>query len=221
MKLPDILEPGQQIRIESEQLRESWSAYVLEINRNIVIGLAPGDKESAPPDKGTELVIVATNDKGMFKIKARVIKNSSKNQNTLILAPLERDIPVIQRRSHFRLEHPQICAHCRIIKESKSLLTKDWLEVEISDLSGGGARLKIHLQCSLPPNTQIMLRMKMPESSEVINVVGKVIRCVKIPEKTDRYEICLSFSIIDEKNRDTIVSWLFQQQLEKAAGPGL
>ncbi len=219
MKLPDILEPGQQIRIESEQLRESRFACVLEINRNIVVELTPGDKESAPPDKGTELVIIATNDKGMFKIKARVIKNRGKNQNTLILAPLERDIPVIQRRSHFRLEHPQIRSHCRIIKESKDLLTKDWLEVEISDLSGGGTRLKIDLQYPLPPNTQIMLRMTMPESVEVISVVGKVIRCVKIPDKTDRYEICLSFTIIDEKDRDRIVGWLFQQQLEKAGRP--
>ena len=214
MKLHETLEPGQSIKLESEARKKTWPSSIQAVDDHITVVFPQEDLEGLEP--GAELAILIGADKGLTKMRVRVLGEPVPEPGTLNLAPLEEGAQVVQRRAHFRMEKPLVDVSYRIIRESADLMNKEWHDAEVINLSGGGAFIRVISESEILLGTQMMLRISDLSTDETINTVANVIRCTKKKEPADTYEINLNFAVIDEKDRDKLISWLFREQLERA-----
>jgi hypothetical protein len=82
------------------------------------------------------------------------------------------------------------------------------------NLSGGGLRLKV--TDYLSPGTLVNLEIFLPlNPARVIHAVGAVVRANEIQLNWDRhtyYSTSMEFKLIGEKDRETIISYIFNEQ---------
>jgi c-di-GMP-binding flagellar brake protein YcgR len=214
MKLHEILEPGQRVKLENETRKRSWSSTVQDIADGIVITFSEEDRSLLGPED--RLVLVISGEKGLTRVRVKEVDEPSPAQGTLTLTSLEEDIKMIQRRAHFRMEKPLVEVAYRIVRQSNDLMSKEWHQAQVINLSGGGAFLKVKSDSGVLLGAQMMLRIKDLNTGETVNAVANVIRCTHKKDVADCYDINLSFAIIDERDRDKIIGWLFREQLERA-----
>ncbi|KAF0219382.1 MAG: type IV pilus assembly [Geobacteraceae bacterium] len=86
-----------------------------------------------------------------------------------------------------------------------------------ANLSGGGLRFK--MKDSLTPGTLVHLAIFLPlVPARVIYAVGAVVRANEIRltwDKHSSYSTGIEFKFIDEKDRETIISYIFNEQRNK------
>jgi c-di-GMP-binding flagellar brake protein YcgR len=82
------------------------------------------------------------------------------------------------------------------------------------NLSGGGVRFKT-LEY-IEPLTMVLVDIFLPLApSLVISTVAEVVRCNEVQltwEKGTKYNTAMKFVKIDEKDRETIISFIFGEQ---------
>lgn len=80
----------------------------------------------------------------------------------------------------------------------------------INEISGGGLRLVAQQPYTI--GTILNLRFNLPDT--MIEVVGRVVRSIKPNPQKDIFWIGLMFSDITEQQRNKIVRYIFQKQME-------
>ena len=82
------------------------------------------------------------------------------------------------------------------------------------NLSGGGIRFK--MSESLEAGTLLNIELFLPlDPSRVIHVIAEVLRCNEIKlrwERGNQYMVAMRFHRINEKDRETIISYIFSEQ---------
>ena len=142
-----------------------------------------------------------TKDKGILKIRGEVLLN--KEDPILVYGiKLLGSAKKIQRRFFFRLDFTKEITIIDIQNNRKiPCITKD--------ISGGG--LKCVSKEPLRERDPIEVNMEIDRSK--ISILGEVVRCIKDPLENN-YELGVQFTSISDKDRNVIVSFIFQKQRE-------
>ncbi len=142
-----------------------------------------------------------TKDKGILKVRGEVLL--SKEDPILIYGiKLMGKAKKIQRRFYFRLDITKDITITDIQNNGK-------IPCVTKDLSGGG--LKCISKKPLHPGAPIEVNLDIEQSK--ISILGEIVRCIKDPVENN-YELGVQFTSISDKDRNVIVSYIFQKQRE-------
>ncbi|HEX3033457.1 MAG TPA: PilZ domain-containing protein [Bacillota bacterium] len=118
-----------------------------------------------------------------------------------------------QRRNFVRIDVNVPIDYCQGDEEN-IFLAKNFSTVT-RDLSGGG--VKFESEVNLPVGTILDVVLTIPGKSKVA-AVGQVVRCFPLGGLRPKYSIGLEFIVIEKKDREQIIQFVFEfqrQQIKK------
>ncbi|NLD51073.1 MAG: flagellar brake protein [Clostridiaceae bacterium] len=159
---------------------------------------------------GAKLSVLFLYKDSLNKFTAKVIDRGNKhNISVLKLQPLS-DIEKIQRRGFFRFDC-MLPVNYRVIGYMKGGASEEYTKSITADLSGGG--LCIKLKEGIEKESLIECQLFLNQDAR-IQFTGRVVRLTKYEGKKGDYthEIGVLFEQIDTKDREKIISFIFEQQ---------
>lgn len=167
-----------------------------------------------PVNIGTQMEIIFIMQDNLYSFVAKVLDRGIRNRISLLKMEALSEIKKIQRREFFRFECALPVTY-RLVDtqnrgnpgENDRKLTKTYTR----DLSGGGVCIRLKekvdygsiLECELSLN-----------DLNKIHFIGKVVRFTIYDKDMGiyKYEIGVSFEKINEKDRERLISFIFQEQ---------
>lgn len=146
-----------------------------------------------------------------YRFSADVWERIMKDNLPLIKIRVAGDFERIQRRQFFRF-NCTIPVKYRIVAFTENLKSNKSPSVDAitRDLSGGGLCLAVREK--VETEKLVECDLSLPEG-KVINIIGKVLRLSDYEEKgIYKYELGIEFIKIDNKCRESIIGFIFQEQ---------
>lgn len=147
----------------------------------------------------------------MYKCRARVLDRNIKDNIPILKIIRESDFERIQRRQFFRFKCT-LPVKYRIVETLNRKKNEGipFINTYLRDLSGGGVSLAVESKVE----KESMIECILPLSPEkVIDFYGKVVRVNKrIAEERYKYSLGIIFSKIENRDREEIIKFIFQEQ---------
>ena len=159
---------------------------------------------------------------GLYQCTAQIKKRYTENRmyvmDVIFLTPLKK----FQRRKFYRLDCLFPIRYRIVPKEQfekKNEAEQDnekdeilWEEGTISDLSGGGIRFHGHVECKKGDFVEIVLPLSLQSGIIPLSLYMKVVSCVHFEGSRVAYETRGEFLNINEKERETLIKYVFEEQ---------
>ncbi|HHX17261.1 MAG TPA: flagellar brake protein [Clostridium sp.] len=161
---------------------------------------------------GTKLDMYFVEKENFYKFRAKVLDRSRKAAISLLKIEALDEIKKIQRRGFFRFEC-MIPINYKVVKSSKTNFNKDegFKKTITRDLSGGGTCIKLTEKLNV--GDIIECEMLLSDFDKV-SFLGKIVRIIEceIDKGIYKYEAGVLFQKIDDKSREKVISYIFQEQ---------
>lgn len=198
----EYIKPGQRIEIMIGKGKNKYTSKVDDIlhDGTLSVEVPIYNGHYVPIRIGTKLHIAFFNKNGLFAFDG-VVVNRHLGNIPLIQLKRTTDIEKLQRRQFYRLEK---------IIEFKYKISEDDDIMEagiIRDISGGGFNAKIKKK--LQEGMIIHCYINLSDDIEEIVQKCKVVRCNFIE---DGYEIAVQYVDIEDRLREKIISFIFNEQ---------
>lgn len=208
-KITNLLNIGDNIEIEIEKgssFLKMKSDIVKVLNDSIISISTPIYKGTIYPiSVGSNVTIVFNKDsKGKFYFIGEIIDRKKKGNLTVLFVKKYSDIRHFQRRDFYRLSI-LLNINLEIIENGVTVKTVPAIS---KDISGGG--LRIITKEKIQKHTAVKCIIYIDD--EAIEALGKIVRCDPMPDSILKYDVGVSFTAIDEKNRSKIISFVFDSQ---------
>ncbi|MDI6604131.1 MAG: flagellar brake protein [Thermoanaerobacteraceae bacterium] len=197
------LKPGQRIEIGIGRNKKYYFTKVEDVSKDgtILIDTPIYHNHLVPIHLSSIIQIIFFNKNGQFAFDAEVINKFSGNLSFLQVKQIS-EITKIQRRKYYRLEKIIPFTYKEADDEKENFFTG-----LIKDISGEGFKAVIkHRNTN---NSIIFCNIKLSDLLKEIAVKGKIIRC---DLNKDRYEIGVQFVDINDKLRDQIITFIFEEE---------
>lgn len=193
--------PGQKLRIGLNNGKTMYSSQVQDISKNgtILIDTPVYSGHLVPVRIGSIIQVIYFTKQGLFTFYAKVLNRFSGKLALLEIMPIS-SVERLQRRQYFRLE--KVIPFTYTISGGEEDKVYKGL---IQDISGGGLRCKVDKKLEVGTIINCVFTL-----DQEITVSGKVVRYEELLEKG--YEIGLCYVDIDEKVREKIISYIFEEQ---------
>ena len=159
---------------------------------------------------------------GLYQCTAQIKKRYTENRmyvmDVIFLTPLKK----FQRRKFYRLDCLFPIRYRIVPKEQfekKNEAEQDnekdeilWEEGTISDLSGGGIRFHGNVECKKGDFVEIVLPLSLQSGIIPLSLYMKVVSCVHFEGSRVAYETRGEFLNINEKERETVIKYVFEEQ---------
>lgn len=159
---------------------------------------------------------------GLYQCTAQIKKRYTENRmyvmDVIFLTPLKK----FQRRKFYRLDCLFPIRYRIVPKEQfekKNEAEQDnekdeilWEEGTISDLSGGGIRFHGNVECKKGDFVEIVLPLSLQSGIIPLSLYMKVVSCVHFEGSGVAYETRGEFLNINEKERETVIKYVFEEQ---------
>jgi hypothetical protein len=159
---------------------------------------------------------------GLYQCTAQIKKRYTENRmyvmDVIFLTPLKK----FQRRKFYRLDCLFPIRYRIVPKEQfekKNEAEQDnekdeilWEEGTISDLSGGGIRFHGNVECKKEDLVEIVLPLSLQSGIVPLSLYMKVVSCVHFEGSRVAYETRGEFLDINEKERETVIKYVFEEQ---------
>ena len=159
---------------------------------------------------------------GLYQCTAQIKKRYTENRmyvmDVIFLTPLKK----FQRRKFYRLDCLFPIRYRIVPKEQfekKNEAEHDnekdetlWEEGTISDLSGGGIRFHGNVECKKEDFVEIVLPLSLQSGIVPLSLYMKVVSCVHFEGSSVAYETRGEFLNINEKERETVIKYVFEEQ---------
>ncbi|HHW56566.1 MAG TPA: flagellar brake protein [Clostridia bacterium] len=194
------LQPGQKLRLGLSNGKNMYSSQVQDISKKgtILIDTPVYSGHLVPVRIGSIIQVIYFTKQGLFAFHAKVLNRFSGKLPLLEIVPIT-GVERLQRRQYFRLE--KLIPFTYTIGGNEEKIYKGIIQ----DISGGG--LKCRVDNKLEVGTVINCTFNLDEE---ITVNGKVVRYEELLEKG--YEVGICYLDIDEKTREKIISYIFEEQ---------
>jgi c-di-GMP-binding flagellar brake protein YcgR len=193
------LQPGQKIKIGLNEGKIMYSSQVQDVSRDGTLLVdTPVYRGHLVPIRVDSIVqVIYFTKQGLFIFYAKVLNRFSGSIPLLELMPIS-GVERLQRRKYFRLE--------KLIPFTYKIVGEDEeYRGMIQDISGGGLRCQVDKKLEI--GTQIECSFTLDEE---VKVIGKVVRYEESLEKG--YEIGVCYVDIEEKMREKIIRYIFEEQ---------
>lgn len=159
---------------------------------------------------------------GLYQCTAQIKKRYTENRmyvmDVIFLTPLKK----FQRRKFYRLDCLFPIRYRIVPKEQfekKNEAEQDnekdeilWEEGTISDLSGGGIRFHGNVECKKGDFVEIVLPLSLQSGIIPLSLYMNVVSCVHFEGSRVAYETRGEFLNINEKERETVIKYVFEEQ---------
>lgn len=153
-----------------------------------------------------EIVEIAFNrPEGIYSFEARFIKMTVLDNLFLLKFTAVSDIKKHQRRDYYRMP-ANLTAVITYANEEEELIFK----TSTIDISAGGVRIQSHVD--IPENTIINVNIEFNKSF-YLDLKSKIIWTYKPDDKDDKKIIGIQFIEINEKAKQKIIRYIFEEQL--------
>lgn len=192
-------------------------------------------KIAMPIDKG-KLVLLQINQKYTltFYVGANlyqctgVVKDRYKSRNLyFVVVEITSSLQKIQRREYYRLECAQDIKYLTVTEEMMKNGTPEMLlesfgdekpvftKAIIVDISGGGIRIVSDMEAER--DSFLMLDFKLPVNQEARRFLlyGRILSTTKLQNRTLKFEHRIEFIRINNKVRETIIRYIFEEERKK------
>lgn len=112
-----------------------------------------------------------------------------------------------QKRNFVRLD---VMCPIEYYKLDDDVLEPQIFKATSSDLSGGGMRF--HSKEIIELDTELEMKLNLP-SHDQVSVCGKVVRCFPM-DTVPGYSIGVEFILLDKKDREKVIKFIFDRQRE-------
>lgn len=161
---------------------------------------------------GAIIDIYYINKRSLYKFKSTLIERDIREGLSLLKLKAISDIEKIQRRQYYRLECILPIKYCVYNDQSDTQKGHEniYQDSFTKDLGGGGLNVLFVDEVQL--NTIVEFKLELNEKSS-INFIGKVIRAADNGKQNKyKYEVGIVFKKIDNKARESIISFILQEQ---------
>lgn len=212
VKLMDNIEIGKKIKIVKKNKEDEYlSSQILDImGENYMVISGPFKKNNLIFIHKDEIIKLyyTVEGKGIFSYTAKVISRKISPIYTLSVERISNIIK-IQNREHFRLLFGlSLEKEYELYLNGKKETHKEKCEAKDIYISGGGMRVYCNFKHKL--NDKVYCKIKIEDKEININAIVK--RIEEIDSINFEYSIGISFLEIEELSRDTIISYIFEQQ---------
>lgn len=163
-----------------------------------------------PLHVGTEMTVCVYNKNDLYKFKADVLHRGIKDNIALLKIAVTGKIIKIQRRQFFRFDW-SIPIQYRVIGSMNPEYNEDspYKKAITRDMSGGGVSIGLEEKVELDK----FVECQLPLPRRTINFFGKVVRSVRTEnEEIYKYEIGVLFRKIENRDREEVIKYIFQEQ---------
>jgi c-di-GMP-binding flagellar brake protein YcgR len=167
-----------------------------------------------PISVGTQMEVVFIMHDNLYSLLAKVLDRSNKNRISLLKMEALTQMKKIQRREFFRFECALPIGYRQVETQKQGESEnndKEFIKTYTRDLSGGGAciRLKEKVDYGAIIECELLLN-----DINRIRFIGRVVRFTTYDSDVGmyKYEIGVFFEKISEKDRERVISYIFQEQ---------
>lgn len=180
------------------------------------------------PPSGVRLEALFYSRAGMYRCVAHIKNRFLKENVYLMLMELKSPLEKFQRREFYRFECVMDIQYMIITEEETEIdnitdlkehhrltypeeLAKNAVAV---DISGGGIRFVSDQPAKEGSHLLIDIRLVNESMDYPLELIGKVVICQKVEprQKEEKYEYRVNFIMKDEKKRELIIKYIFEQE---------
>ena len=200
--------------ILSGEYKGIYHSRIEDVNNEFIYFSAPTSKTiPLPVSPGTDVEVSYITNKGRFSFSS-VITKRVKDKIHLVEVKKPSILYRKELRRFFRI-NTRLTAIMIVsdvqVKSGSLKMEKKTYEVFIKDLSGGGMRIV----ASQPLRIEQAVEFDLSESLDLTNnIFGKVVNIYSPEQTTDKVEAGIEFISIKEKDRDKIIKYVYQRQIE-------
>lgn len=157
------------------------------------------------------LQVVMTFKDGIYSFNAKVLGKNVRNNISLMVLKQQDKIIKIQRRAHYRMDCSCMVRYRPFDFENPGISEKPFEVANTIDLSGGGMSLITQEKIK---DTNLLECVIILEKDISINIIGEIVKTEKKEDNNfEKWKICIKFKRIAEKDRERIITYIFQEQL--------
>ena len=198
-----ILGLAVELDVSEGEYKGKYRTRIEEVGESILVVGAPfKQREVVPLREGTKVTLTFWDESAAYSFEGKILQRIAVPIPMLVLE-LPRSVAKVQRRNFVRVPALYPLSFRSVTKEGLS----DTQQGTLLDLSGGGMRFltKNHLES----NALIFVQLSLPKGD--LQTPVRVRRAVKI-EDSNRYTVSVEFHDISERERDQIISCVFDIQ---------
>ncbi|WP_129722479.1 flagellar brake protein [Xylanivirga thermophila] len=209
-----IVNIGEKIEVVINQNTGSKTSYsmiqdILE-DGDIVINMPVLNRYPVVLKAGDVITVIFFRPNGQFSFVAEVKAIIKHDAVYLVRISPKSNIIKSQRRNFYRLKTTAPIS-IFLLDQYGEPLDNGPVKGTTIDISGGG--VKVLLNQEINKGSLINCQISLHDDRQIV-VKGKVLRCNKVIEDSiEKYKIGICFLNISEMNRDSIVQYIFQQQM--------
>lgn len=217
LEVGQILKIGQLLKIQpalNMKLKDYCRVYstkIEEIEEDTIIIGAPVHKGVVLPFRpGQQLIVGIPKEDALYGFYTEVVDRGKINDIPVLRIRKGKQSKRIQRRKYVRINGISK-VDIKILKRSEKgdeVIYFDRRKIREKNISGGG--MLIVSPEALSIGTILEISISLPHFG-VVRTVGEVVRYQKIE---DEYEIGISFVNLSEKDREKIIKYVYQRQVE-------
>ncbi|MBP1753760.1 MAG: hypothetical protein H6Q59_158 [Firmicutes bacterium] len=220
-------------RILVSQLVDFVDADVLNIAAPIVLG------RTIPLPVGENFSLCFYTDKGLYQCNSMVLNNLKDNKTIITTVRIVTNLEKFQRRQYFRLECIHDIEYRPITIEEELLerrlsseqfakpeeqaetkrklaqLNRAWISASVTDLSGGGAKFNSERLHNSGDKLRIKLDFESGGELKKLVLSANVISSNRILTRTGIYEHRVEFIDIMQRDRETLIRYIFEQERKR------
>jgi c-di-GMP-binding flagellar brake protein YcgR len=193
--------------VKEGQFEGSYNSKVADITDDQIWIMSIYKREELIPlRKGVKVEVLYEGDTAFYSLSTE-ITGRKKEPLPLLSIKVNDNIERIQRRRFFRVQINKQIKYISLKEQLDKETQPKFKETTVIDLSGGG--LLMVLKDDLKINDRLMFKLDIDELDKLIE--GKIVR---IKYNKDGYSKTagIEFVDLDRKDRDTIISYLFNYQ---------
>ncbi len=184
----------------------------LEDEDTIIIAAPFYEGNIYPVRSGWLVDIYFIHEDSLYKFRGQVITRSINNELSFLKVKVTSDIGKIQRRKYYRFKH-SVTVHYRLHEEEKPGEEKEekpFKKTITKDISGGGISMLLR-EKEFEKGALIDCRLEL--GSLKINFTGEVVRIGEHDrEGKFKFEAGILYKIIENKDRENIIKFIFNEQ---------
>ncbi|KNY28361.1 flagellar brake protein [Pseudobacteroides cellulosolvens] len=164
-----------------------------------------------PASNGTNMYVYISISNQFYKLKATLTDRLIKDGLPIYKLSIENEMEKIQRRQFFRFDCV-LDIKCREVEmlNNTAVPKGNFFKGLTRDISGGGTCLA--LVEGIEKGKFIECELQLSEN-KIIKFYGTIVRSIKTDsESKNKYEAGVEFYNIDNRSRETIISFIFEEQ---------
>lgn len=226
------------IRILQQVERKDQSDTIPKVYKSSVQDIKPaGLFEIAMPIYGGKMVLLSAGlryecvfytRKGLYRCIVQVKERYKSEGLYMLLMEPKTPLEKFQRREYFRFECAMDIDYCKITAEEAAIEKIENLKEQhfssqpdavmnkgiAVDLSGGGIRFVAEEEGKRGEYLLISIFLRSIDVNQLLEFSGRVLSCKRIEGErgAKRYEYRVQFLTRDQKKRETIIKYIFEQE---------